>query len=357
MTPKWFKLWQAKSCINNDVFRRSFYKKIATLLNNGVKLDESLQMMKAQAERSKSPSVIFYNDILASLSAGVSFNASLSHWVSSGESMMVAAGERAGKLPEVLFVIERDLKIQSKIKGVIRSALNYPIAMMVATMGIMVFIGNTVIPKIARMSNPESWTGVAKSLYVVSTFMSSGGYMIVLAVLLVLGVLIKASMARTLGKGQFRSILDKCPPWSFYEKFQSASFMMALSVMLSSGTRIQEALFIMYENGSPWLKQRLSHLITSLDSGTKNLGVSMSQSPIVFPSQEIIDDMVVYANQKGFDSILNNYGKELADRTLEQVEKNAGVLKGAGVVILFMAIGWIVLGVLGIQQAISLSIR
>ncbi|MGM0607575.1 MAG: type II secretion system F family protein [Candidatus Muiribacteriota bacterium] len=125
-----------------------FYIQFATLINSGVNLVETLTALEDQIDNTKLAKIVgvIRKDVLS----GVSLSDSMKKFPDVFSNLvinLVAAGEEGGMLDEVLEKIakfsENDQKVVSKVK----SAMAYPIIMIVVAFSVVIFLLTFVFPQ------------------------------------------------------------------------------------------------------------------------------------------------------------------------------------------------------------------
>ncbi|MBP7837078.1 type II secretion system F family protein [Candidatus Saccharibacteria bacterium] len=126
-----------------------FTRQLATLINAGLPLTQSLRTVSEQS-RSKALSVII-NEVITSVEGGVTLSESLAKHpkvFSDVYVALVAAGESSGTLDLALERIatqqEKDADMISKVRG----ALVYPLIVLFVIGGVVIFLLTTVVPQI-----------------------------------------------------------------------------------------------------------------------------------------------------------------------------------------------------------------
>ncbi len=126
-----------------------FSRQLATLINAGLPLTQSLRTVSDQTQ--KKPLQVVINQMITDIEGGKSFaNALRAHPTVFNTVFMslVAAGEVSGTLDVAMERIavqqEKDAEIVSKVRG----ALVYPIIVLVVIMGVIVFMLTTVLPQV-----------------------------------------------------------------------------------------------------------------------------------------------------------------------------------------------------------------
>lgn len=129
-----------------------FSKKIATMVRSGLTILDALILVKDQTEN-----VVFKNavgQIINNINQGNSLSSSLKmypRYFDEAYVNMVEAGELSGKLDIFLDRIVEGQERMQKIRAGIKSALFYPITLVVVTLLIMFFMMIKVVPMFAQM--------------------------------------------------------------------------------------------------------------------------------------------------------------------------------------------------------------
>src|SRR3990167_9151694 len=162
-------------------------RQMATLLHAGIPVDEVLTAVSEQAEKQSA------KEILVGVRAKVLEGHTLADGMHAFPSAFpplyrttVAAGERTGKLDQVLEQLAEYTEKQHYIRQKIKQALIYPIMMMTVSLTIVVFLLIYVVPKIIAVFNQTNQTlPLATTLLVdVSSFVQHDGWYLVIAILL-----------------------------------------------------------------------------------------------------------------------------------------------------------------------------
>ncbi|MBP9738092.1 type II secretion system F family protein [Candidatus Saccharibacteria bacterium] len=126
-----------------------FTRQLATLINAGLPLTQSLHTVAEQAD-SKQLAVIL-NKVISSVEGGITLSESLSKHPKVFNEVyiaLVAAGETSGTLDQALERIanqqEKDADMISKVRG----ALIYPLIVTFVIFGVVTFLLTTVVPQI-----------------------------------------------------------------------------------------------------------------------------------------------------------------------------------------------------------------
>ena len=129
-----------------------FTRQLATLISAGLPLAQGLHTASEQTENKKLQSIA--QDITASVEGGKTLTESFSKYPEIFDAVflaLVSAGENSGTLDESLQRVadqqEKDAAIMSKIK----SALTYPVIVLVVILAVMAFMLFTIVPQVESL--------------------------------------------------------------------------------------------------------------------------------------------------------------------------------------------------------------
>ena len=88
-----------------------------------------------------------------------------------------------------------------------------------------------------------------------------------------------------------------------------------------------------------------------------NCGEALRNAGYAFPSREVIDDLCVYAEHKGFSEALKLLAAEWMEEGVETIALRMKVLNGFAIITLALVIAWLVTGFFGVQQEIAAMSR
>ena len=129
----------------------AFTSDMATMLNVGISLTQSMRDLADGAEKVKMKLVIL--DLLASVEAGSSLSASFGRHPKVFDEVYVSivqAGEDSGNLDSVLADLEKFLEWKGDLRRDIVQALIYPVMVMTAVFGLVVLLATVVFPQFSN---------------------------------------------------------------------------------------------------------------------------------------------------------------------------------------------------------------
>ena len=223
-----------------------FSRQMATLINAGLPLAQSLRQVASQTSKKALKLVI--NEVLTDVEGGTAFNAALAKHPTVFNRVfisLVAASETSGTLDKGLERLanqqEKDADVISKVRG----ALIYPIIVLLVMGAVVTFMVVKVLPQVQNIY--KGLPGVSlpietRVLLAVSHFITHFWWLVIIAIVLI-GVF-GTRYARTLGG---RSVIDKIkmkawPLNKLFMKMYMARFARTGTTLIASGVPLIQTL-------------------------------------------------------------------------------------------------------------------
>lgn len=140
-------LLNRKSAQSDLVF---FTRQLASMLSSGLTLMQSLQILKGQVQNPAMAEVV--NGLIASIEEGKSFSLAIAKYpnVFSGIYIsLIQAAETAGLLDKILLRLADNLEKEAKLKSMIKSALMYPVIVIIMMIAVVIIMMIFVIPQLS----------------------------------------------------------------------------------------------------------------------------------------------------------------------------------------------------------------
>lgn len=314
--------------------RVTTYDMIASMLEDGLALDQCLRDIYEDMAVRKHPLRSIFKRWIIGLNQGRSFSDVIGSMVPPQELVLISAGERSQKLAEglkrAIDVTLAGIEMRSAITG----ALANPIFLLLALMGMIVGFSIEVAPTLAKVLPPAEWRGSAKYLYHLSEFMRNW-WAWVLAGLFGTGFAIYFSL--DVWVGEMRNRFDKAPPWTIYRTYVSSTFMMALASLLKSGISIDEALKYIKKSSAPWLKSHISIMQKKLNMGSK-YGTALDTGML---SEDVAGQIKIYEKIARFDKAILSIGERSIKKGIKRIQKQASVAKVIIIALVGFTLAWI----------------
>lgn len=297
-----------------------FFSQLSYLLDAGIPMHKAIQCLKESGDADiKQAATTIYSDIVA----GKAFSASLKNLGGSLAERFypqIEAGERGANLEQVLSEIASQLKKENRNQRGIKTAMIYPVFILIMAFGIAAFLLVNVVPSIADILYEMGGTlpYLTKVLMDISDFLVRFG-IIVLAVLAVAGVLF-VRFIKGRGKLWWDGLLIKVPVMGeMIVNADQINFYRSLYYMINAGIPFVPALKYSYATvQNKKFRVDLEHATLRIQQEGIDLATAMGQMPY-------IDPLHLQAIRVGVES--NKLQQTLADTSDELEETNAEVIE------------------------------
>lgn len=318
-----------------QVFTRQF----AVLVGAGVPIVQSLDAMSRGA---RSPAM---TAVLKGVCAEVERGRRLAEALGTKPSVfdrlyinLVRAGEEGGVLEAVLKRLAEYIETSVRLRGKVKGAMFYPVAIVVVAIIVVSFIMVFVVPKMAQMFKQSGQELPALTTFVVnaSDFIMAYWYLL-LAGCIGVPMLLKMYYDTEDGRKVLDSILIEIPVFGdLIKKAAIARFSRTLSTLLSSGVRIIDALEISAATTGNWMIEKALIETKEQVSKGKTLAEPLGKVPY-FPN--MVTQMISIGEQTGnIDQMLS----KIADFYEDEVENATDAMTGLMEPILMVVLGGII---------------
>lgn len=326
----------------------NFARHLSVTIESGLPLVEALRLIRKQAPSKRMGNVV--DSIIDDINNGKSLSESLDRFNAVfGDFFinLVKVGEASGNLSEILRHLSVEIKKQRELSQKVRSALIYPGVILMATIGITIFLTVFIFPKILP---------VFRSLNVQLPF----------ATRLVIGALdfvrnygLYTAFGVIIGAIAFKAILSVSKVHLLFDRMTlslpfvskvvtnltMASFTRSLSILLKSGMNIVEALEVSKGTfHNKFYASQIDQVIESVKRG-ESVARYISNHPKFFPP------MLVGMIQVGEDTgnleqnllYLSDYYESEVDETMKNL---TGILEPFLLLFMGLAVGFIALAII-----------
>jgi type IV pilus assembly protein PilC len=334
-----------------------FSRQLSVMFKAKVPLIESLDALSSQTKNIDFKEKIM--NISEKVEGGVAFSHALSLYpkvFSHFYIAMIKSGEVSGKLSEVLAYLADHLEREHNLGAKAKGALVYPSLVLFVVLLVVTLLMVVVIPKLEEvlLVGGQDLPTPTKIVIATSNFMSSFGWLILLAAVLI-GFLLFKYYSTPKGRNFFDSILLKIPAVGKALKMIYLSrFAENISTLTLSGLPIAQSLEIVGDIiGNNAYKKAILKTKDEVRKGEMVSSV-LSQFPDLFPP--IFVQMVLVGEKTGtldstLMSIVGFYQKEV-DRSIDGILR---LIEPALIAIMGLVVGGIMLAVLmPLYQTISL---
>ncbi|MEZ4629202.1 MAG: type II secretion system F family protein [Deinococcales bacterium] len=324
-----------------------FSRQFATVINAGLPIVQSLAILQQQAEKAGMRNAL--KKIREDLETGQTLSISLAKFPRIFNDLyvyLVKAGEASGNLDGILERIASYQEKQAALRGKLKSALTYPMVVLVIALGVTYFLLATIVPQFAGIL--EGLGGdlpfITKVLMAISDFLR---YQWWLLLLIIVGSVVSIGLfyRRT---SQGRHIIDRLlltlpVVGPLQQKAAIASFSNTFGLLLKSGVNVIESIDITKGTaGNIIVEDVLSEAKQAVQRG-EPLSETLKEAPKVFPP--LVSSMVAIGEETGaLDTMLEKIASFYEREVDEAIESLTAALEPMMIVFLGGIVGFIVAG-------------
>jgi len=335
----------------------SFCAQLAFVTKAGVPMREGILIMCEDAEDQRTEGIL--RPVAEYLERGAPLHYALgqSGWFPEYLLHMIEIGQTAGRLEEVLLSLSEYYENNDRISRSIRSAVSYPLVMIVMMAAVILILVYNVLPIFQQVLQQlgGDLSGLSTSIMTFGSILAVAATAVVGLILFLLIVIL---LLRTFSGG--RRLLQRLYASFFVtrgiaRKTIAAQFASTMALMLSSGLDIDQALKSSYEliDNAP-MKRKLIRIKQDLNTGIP-FTEALTRSGIL---SGVNNRMVAVGFKTGS---VDTAMKKIAQRYEEEVDEKVGgiisVIEPTLVAILSSIVGVIILAVMmplmGIMSTIS----
>jgi type IV pilus assembly protein PilC len=337
--------------------RTLFARQLATMIEAGLTLSQSIRLLIRQTKRGKFRDVM--EGVLNDVQDGFSFSTSLAKYADVFDPVfinVVRSGEATGKLETVLDQLSTNMEKDVKIRGKIKGALMYPAFIICAMIGVGVLMMVKVIPQLRDLflSSGKELPISTRFLIALSDFIVHRWYF---CILIFVGVVVglRFFFRTDMGIRFFSRAALRIPVMSsITEETNMARLGRLLGLLLGSGVPLLEALKLINDSFSNRLYQRGIQVVAQQVERGIPMSTPISENP-VFPL--MVGQMVAVGEQTGkMDEVMLKLAEYYESEVDAKVAGLASLIEPAVIILLGVGVAWLVTAVLLPIYQISTSV-
>lgn len=271
------------SLISEYALRRAFrpsvraklWRRLAARAALGLPVWDAIEDARGRAEGKNPGFARACGRLLLARDSGLGLADGLGGLGAPGEGLLLSAGESSGRTAEGLSLAAELLETRGRVAKEVKSGLAYPVFLVLLSVIVLVLTSGLIVPQLAAVLDPESWTGAAAWLYALSGFLNSSRGLFLGLVLILLIILTVTSLGTW--TGPLRQRLDAFGPWKLHALSEGSAFLFTLATLSRAGvqTRVVLETCLASPSSSPWLRERLRGVLRVYGNGT-NLGDALA---------------------------------------------------------------------------------
>ncbi|CAJ4320334.1 type IV pilus biogenesis protein [Burkholderia pseudomallei] len=333
--------------------RLDFYRVVSRLLRNNVLiqdiLDDMYRVASEDGQRPRLPKAVILHECRMAIAEGKLLSSALERWAGHQEASLIAAGEASGKLADALDDAAHYVRSKKGVAGAVAQIVAYPSVLGGLICVLLNIVAVKLVPKFTMTSDPSTWEGSARVLYIMSELVNRYGVLIGASIVSTVVIAVT-----TLGRftGPARVHLDKFPPWSIYRMLHGSSFLLNVSVLIAAGTKLADALESLTEHATPYLRERIEAVLYGVKMGS-NFGAALRKAGYNFPDEEAIQFIEMIAGRDGFETAMKEYAKDWLNDSVDRVRTMASVIFNSLMLVITLLVSIIAMGIFSIEQTMN----
>ena len=223
-----------------------FARQFSTMLDAGVSLIRCLDVLQAQTNNARLRKILM--DLSARVESGESLSRSMARHPKAFSQMIIGlirAGEVGGVLEESLQRIAAFLEKDVQLRRKIRSALTYPVIVLLAAIGIVIFLVSWLVPQFAQLFKElgiKELPAPTQFLVDLSALFTERWYVVLIAVAAVF-IAYKLFVSTRVGRRVADRVKLRVPVFGpLHHKIVMARFSRTMGTLLASGVPILQAM-------------------------------------------------------------------------------------------------------------------
>lgn len=321
-----------------------FSRQFATMIDSGLTLTRSLAILVGQTKSKHLASVI--DRMRADIESGLSLSQAMARHPKEFSQLyvsMVRAGETGGSLDKTLVRLAATLEKQVELRGKIKSAMTYPVSVLVLVLAILSVMLIVIVPIFKKMYTSLG-SHLPRPTQVLVAISDVAVYLIpILIVAAVIGIALLRRWIKTeRGRMAWDSFTLRLPiAGTLIRKTAMARFSGTLAALLRSGVPLLEALDI---TSGTVNNAVVAKGIAAASEGAKrgeHLTRALSEHP-VFPYM-VVQMMAVGEETGAIDEMLDKVGQFYEAEVEAMVDSLTSLLEPLMVVVLGSIVGSIVI--------------
>jgi type IV pilus assembly protein PilC len=320
-----------------------FAEHLRVMVRSGIALADALKTLAEQTTNKRFKKIL--SEIKTSLEAGETLSQNLARYPSIFSKTfvsMVSAGEISGTLEINLEELANQMKKEHQLRSRIKSALSYPVIIVISTVGIMILMMVYVLPRLLGIFEEFKATLPLPTLILISVvdFIQKHGILTaIIALAVILGI---ALFCRTkIGKKIFHKMFLVAPiigPVS--QKINLARFSRTFSSLLKTDIPVVQSLEITADTlSNVHYKKAVLEAAEEIKRGL-NIAEVIHKYPALFPP--LVTQMISIGEKSGTVDVLLN---ELANFYEEEVDDTTKSLSSVIEPLLILFLGVVIGGI------------
>lgn len=235
--------------------------------------------------------------------------------VPNGDLILIRSAEQSRNVPDSIDHLAAVVDFKWRLRKAVIGQLVIITATSILTAGVSKLTAD-IITEIVDSAPQVIFTGFNGFVVTLSNIINSYGLHIVICILIAFALIVYGAPRFF---GNWRHKVDELPLLGLYRDVQSANNIAALSMLLSSGLVLKDAIINLSKSANPWTKWQLSKVINSLDTAPNKLMHAFGHGLF---SRELRGRLASLSDStSSFENAIIHLGRIELDRIEQQIKK------------------------------------
>ena len=297
-----------------------FMRQLATMMSSGLPLTQALEILAAQATNPQFRR--FLREVLLDVEGGSSLAKAFGKHAGVFDDVvlnLLKAGEDSGKLEEVFLRLADELEHQRDFQGKVKSAMIYPMIIMVTIVAVLALVMVFMIPAIKDIFSEfgSDIPMVTKILIMISDFTRNYWWLVLVIIATAVGGF-KYYTDTPNGRRVYDNFKLTVPIFGkLFTKIELAQLTQTLHLLVSSGLPILESLDLVSNSlSNVWFKDAVHNAAIEVEKGS-SLALPLSREEKI---PLVVSQMIGVGEESGrldtvLDKMADYYGAEVDTMT------------------------------------------
>ena len=322
-------------------------RQLATMIGAAAPVEEALNTVANQAEKPHVKKILL--SVRASVMEGYKLSDALAENPKSFDGLyraMVAAGESAGHLPDVLERLADLLERAHDIRTKVQTALIYPAALAITALSVVVALMTFVVPKVVEQfsSMGQTLPFLTRLMIAISEFTRDWGWLVGLVILFGIIAFVQALKSDVFRYGFDGFVLKMPVVGKLVQALNTARLTRTLSTLIASGAPALDALKASKRTVTNTVMQRaVEGMVTGVEEGA-SLSAAFKRAGLFPP---MIGYMAAAGENAGALDTMLGKGADYLEREFESfIDGALSLLEPAIIIAMGVVVATIVLSIL-----------
>lgn len=324
-----------------------FTRQMAIMLNAGLTLIDCFNILEKQIKKTELLALV--QSLNKEVTEGNTYSSALKKYPDQFSNLYIAlvkSGEASGKLSEILLKLAENLEKQREFNAKIKSALTYPVIVVIGMLGVMFVMITFVVPKLLGLYKDFNvdLPASTKILITLSDFSARFWPLIIISVFVSISLFKKYTSTKQ-GKLLFDTVSLNFPAFGPIIKISAlVDTTRTLAILIASGVSILDGLNIIIETtGNLVYRNSFINIYKQVEKGFA-LGTSMDNEGIYPP---ILVQMTTVGEQTGkLDDTLMRISRYFEAESEIAVKSLTVLIEPLILVVLGVGVGFLVISVI-----------